>query len=265
MMKKLFFTSVMLGASALVAAGFSLSGSVISSNQKMMTSRYMGFVKKMVVSEGDIVKQGDLLYVIDSKEIDAARRQVELAISQARLALQMNQNQLSTVLRNLNRHKRLHAKRMVSDYELENLELMANNLQDMVTIAKKQVAQAEAKMQEVMNQYRYLNITAPNDGVIVAKRVNEGEMAMPGMPALILTDLSNLEIVAEVSESQLQQIELGKGVKVEIPSLKFATTGKVASIIPSSNPMTHKFKIKVRFQKDNRLIYPGMYAKLYID
>ncbi len=53
----------------------------------MITSRYMGIVKKMLVSEGDIVKKGQLLYVIDSKEIDAKKEQVELGISQAELAL----------------------------------------------------------------------------------------------------------------------------------------------------------------------------------
>jgi multidrug efflux pump subunit AcrA (membrane-fusion protein) len=60
-----------------------LSGSVISDNQKMITSRYMGYVRHMAVSEGDIVKKGQLLYEIDSKEIESAERQVDLAISQS--------------------------------------------------------------------------------------------------------------------------------------------------------------------------------------
>jgi len=246
------------------AVEIELSGSVISDNQKMMTSRYMGFVKNMAVSEGDIVKKGQLLYEIDSKEIEAAERQVDLAISQARLALQMNRNQYSNVLTNLARHKRLYKKKMVSKYELETLELGAKNLKDMVRIAEEQVKQAEAKKDEVLNQYNYLKITAPNDGVIVAKKLNEGEMAIPGMPAVILTDLSRLKIVAEISESQLKDIHLGKEVHVEIPSLSFSTTGKISSIIPNSNPMTHKFKIKIAFDHKGRSVYPGMYAKIVI-
>jgi len=246
------------------AVEIDLTGAVISNNQKMMTSRYMGYIKNMPVSEGDIVKKGQLLYEIDSKEIEAAERQVDLAISQARLALQMNRNQLNNVLKNLARHKRLYAKRMVSKYEVENLELMAKNLRDMVKIAEEQVKQAEAKKQEVLNQYNYLKIKAPNDGVIVAKRLNEGEMAIPGIPAVILTDLSKLEIVAEISESQLPYIKRGKEVEVEIPSIGLKTTGKIVSIIPSSNPMTHKFKIKVQFDNQGKSVYPGMYAKLHI-
>jgi multidrug resistance efflux pump len=134
----------------------------------------------------------------------------------------------------------------------------------MVTIAEEQVEQAEAKKEEVLNQYNYLKISAPNDGVIVAKRINEGEMAIPGMPAVILTDLSRLKIVAEISETQLKDIHLRKEVSIQIPSMGLSTTGEISSIIPNSNPMTHKFKIKIKFDPKDRSVYPGMYAKILI-
>ena len=263
-MKKSIIVLMLSLVSVVSAIEIELSGSVISDNQKMMTSRYMGYVKNMAVSEGDIVKKGQLLYEIDSKEIESAERQVELGISQARLALQMNKNQYNNVLTNLARHERLYRKRMVSKYEFETLQLAAKNLKDMVTIAEEQVKQAEAKKDEVLNQYHYLKIIAPNDGVIVAKKVNEGEMAIPGMPAVILTDLSKLKIVAEISETQLKDIHLGKEVNITIPSLAFVTKGKIVSIIPNSNPMTHKFKIKMEFDLKGHSVYPGMYTKILI-
>ena len=176
------------------AADLTLTGSVVSDNQKMMTSRYMGFVKKVYVVEGERVKKGQLLYTIDSKEIDSAKSQVELAISQAELALQMNRNQYNNILTNLARHERLFKKGMVSKYELENLQLAAENTKAMIEIAQKQVEQAKAKLKEVLNQYKYLDVRAPNDGVVVEKRIKAGEMAIPGMPAIILTDLSSLKI-----------------------------------------------------------------------
>jgi RND family efflux transporter MFP subunit len=252
-------------STSVYATEINLSGSVVSDNQKMITSRYMGYVKNMAVAEGDIVKKGDLLYEIDSKEIESAERQVDLAISQARLSLQMNKNQYNNVLTNLARHERLYKKKMVSKYEFEMLQLAAKNLEDMVKIAEEQVNQALAKKDEVLNQYNYLKILAPNDGVIVDKRLNEGEMAIPGMPAVVLTDLSKLTIVAELSETQLKYIQLGKKVDIEIPSIGFRTVGEISSIIPSSNPMTHKFKIKMKFDSnESSSVYPGMYAKIMI-
>jgi len=250
--------------STLFALDLEVSGYVTSDNQKMITSRYMGFIKNMKVAEGDMVKKGDLLYEIDSKEIDAMKRQVELAISQAQLALQMNKNQLNNVLVNLARNKRLYKKGMVSKFDLENLELAAKNMRDMVKIAQKQVEQAKAREQEILNQYKYLHIKAPNDGVVVKKMAKEGEIAIPGMPALVLTDLSSLKITIEISESDLKFVKIGKKVRVEIPSAGYKGVGVISAIIPASNPMTHKFKVKIKFNKGNRIIFPGMYAKVYI-
>ena len=256
--------SLLLVTNTLSAIDIDITGSVMSDNQKMITSRYMGIVKKMLVAEGDIVKKGQLLYQIDSKEIDSKREQVDLGISQAQLALQMNKNQYNNVLLNLGRYQRLFKKGMVSKYELENLQLGANNMEDMVSIAKKQVKQAKAMKKEVMNQYNYLKLRAPNNGVIIAKTLSVGEMAMPGMPGVILTDLSKLSIITEIAENDIKFMTLGKKVDIEIPSVEFKVKGTIYSIIPASNPMTHKFKMKIKFNTKGKSIYPGMYAKVHI-
>jgi len=100
-MRWMAFSFLLIGFLGANAAELLLSGSVISDNQKMITSRYMGFVKEVRVSEGDRVKKGALLYTIDSKEIDSAKSQVELGIQQAELAHQMYKNQYQNVLLNL--------------------------------------------------------------------------------------------------------------------------------------------------------------------
>ncbi len=170
----------------------------------------------------------------------------------------MYENQYSNVKINLDRHKRLLAKDMVSKYEVENLELAEKNLRDMIAISK-------ARLQEVNNQYQYLIIKAPNNGVVVAKNIKVGEMAMPGMPAIILSDLSNLKISVEIAESDMAKIYHGKKVNVNIPSLALKAIGTISAIIPNSNPMTHTFKIKVAFKTMNKSVYPGMYATVDIE
>jgi len=250
MIRKKLLLLVALSAS-LIAETLTLSGSVISDNQKMITSRFMGFVTNVNISEGDFVKKGQLLYTIDSREIDSAKTQAELS-------LQMYQNQLNNIQLNLIRYKRLYEQDMVAKYKVEELELANKNMQDMIDMAK-------ARLDEVKNQYRYLNIKAPNSGVVVAKNIKVGEMAMPGMPAVVLSDLSNLKISAEIAEGQMDMINHGKKVTVEIPSLGIKSIGSVSAIIPSSNPMTHTFKIKVSFKNTNKAIYPGMYATISID
>ena len=261
-MKKLLL--LLSTAATLSASQLTLSGSVISDNQKMITSRFMGFVQTFNVSVGDEVKKGDILYEIDSKEIDSAKEKVLLGVTQAELSLQMYLNQLNNVSLNLARNKRLLKKDMVSKFDVEALELAQQNLKNMVNIAKAQIEQAKSSLKEVENQYNYLKMRAPNDAVVVKTSLKAGEMAMPGMPAVILTDLSQLKIQTEVSEKNLIQIKRGQKVMIEVPSMKLKTAGKVTAIIPSSNPMTHSFLIKVSFKTHGKRIYPGMYAKVLV-
>lgn len=252
---------VFLGASAsLPAASLTLSGSVISENQKTISSRYMGFIQTVNVNEGDVVKKGDLLYSIDSKEVDTALAQSDLAISQAELSLKMYQNQYQNAALNLERYQRLLTKDMVSKYEVENLELSTTNLKAMVEIAQKQIAQTKQKRQEVQNQYQYLKIKAPNESVVVEKHIKAGEMALSGVPALVLADLSSLKITTEIAESYLNSVKIGDRARVEVPSIGCISEGRVEAIIPSSNPMAHTFKMKLSFSCKDTKAYPGMYA-----
>jgi len=240
----------MFFSTLLYAKTIELSATVISDNEKYITSRFMGFIKSVNVSEGDIIKKGTLLYAIDSTEIDSKKRQ-------AILGVQMYENQYLAMKRNFERYQRLYTKGLVSRFEVEQLELGTKNLKDMVQITKLQV-------QEVENQYRYLTIKAPNDGVIVKKNIKAGEMAIPGMPALVLSDLSSLQIKTEVSENDLKNIYLGQEASIQIPSMNIETKGKIVAIIPSSNPMTHSFTIKLSFEKVAN-IYPGMYSTVFIE
>jgi len=258
--------AIALCASSLMlnAAELTLSGSVISDNEKSITSRYMGYVKEVRVKEGDIVKKGDLLYSIDSKEIDTALAQTDLAIAQAELSYEMYQNQYLNAKLNQERYERLLAKDMVSKYDVENLELSTKNLKAMMDIAQKQIAQAKQKRQEVQNQYHYLKIQAPNDSVVTAKHIEAGEMALAGVPALVLSDITHLKITAEIAETYLKTIKIGDSVAVEIPSIGCQSEGKIEAIVPSSNPMTHSFKLKTTFTCKNAQAYPGMYATLKI-
>lgn len=257
-MKKISLLALALAASL---NAIETSGTIISENEKIMTSRYMGFVQKVFVSEGQRITAGQTLYTIDSKEMDANKQQVELMIEQAKLGVAMRENQYFDVKKNLERYKRLFDKGLVSKYEVEQLELGEKNLANMVEISKQQLKQAEAGRDSVNNQFKYLEIKAPNSGVVIKKMVKVGEMAIPGMPALIISDVSNLKIMTEVGETELSKMKVGQKVSIQIPSANVNTKATIESIIPSSNPMTHSFAVKLRFPNNGKC-YPGMYVKV---
>lgn len=233
------------------ANNIELSGTVISDNEKVITSRNMGFIKEVYVSEGSFVKKGELLYEIDSSSVDSSKQE-------ALLNLKIQENKLDNIQVNYNRYKRLYEQDLVPKYDVEQLELNLLNMKNMILIAK-------AKLKEVNFQYNYLKIKAPNDGLIIKKSIKAGEMSMPNAPALILSDLSSLKIKTDISENNLSKIKLKQEIKVYIPSISLETTGSIDAIIPSINTVTHSFILKISFDKKETVIYPGMYSKLIIE
>ncbi|MGM0519090.1 MAG: efflux RND transporter periplasmic adaptor subunit [Campylobacterota bacterium] len=227
-----------------------LSGSIISDNQKVITSRNMGFIENVYVSEGSFVKKGQLLYKIDSSSIDSNKKEILLN-------LKIQKNKLTNIQRNYNRYKRLYEKDLVPKYDVEQLNLQLLNVKNMISII-------EAKLKEINTQYNYLKIKAPNDGLIIKKSIKAGEMAMPGAPALILSDLSSLKIKTKISESNLNRVKLNQEVDVFISSVNLKTKGKIKAIIPSLQDMTHSFTLKVEFDTKDKKLYPGMYAEVFI-
>ena len=100
MIRKILISFALLLISSVSLNALELSGTVISDNEKIITSRYMGFIKKVYVSEGDFVKKGQLLYEIDSSNIDSNKKE-------AQFNLQIQQDNLNNIQTNYERYKRL--------------------------------------------------------------------------------------------------------------------------------------------------------------
>ncbi len=248
--------------SLLPASTLTIPGTVVSDSQKMIGSRYMGYIKKINYNIGDSVKQDDILFEIQSGEFDLMKSQADLGLEQAKVFVEMYQTHLA----NVEREKRaLKRRKKASRVDIETLDIAAENTKAMLKAAQQVVKQATIKIKQFTGLYNYLEVKAPNDGVIVQKRIKVGDMIMPGMLAMVLVDLNDLRIEANVAESNLKYIHKNRQLKVTIPSIDFKTTGVVEAIVPSANPMTHTMTIRVKFKKRDKEIFPGMYAKLHVE
>ena len=107
----------------------------------------------------------------------------------------------------------------------------------------------------------YTIIEAPISGQIVEKRINLGEMALPGQPIIKIEDNRNLRLEVTVKEQDLRYIQPGKPVTVQIdamPGREIKAT--VAQVVPASDVRTHSFIVKIDIPADKGLI-TGMYGK----
>jgi len=261
-MKKTLFSLTIL-ASLLYSGELSLTGTVISDNQKMIGARYMGYVKKINFDIGDYVKREDTLFELESAEFDILKNQAELALEQAEIMVDMYRTRMDTIKRKRNILDKLN-KEGKAPLNFDDLESAADNVQAGLAAAQALVKSAATKVKQIATISDYLEVKAPNDGIIVQKRIRVGDLIVPGMLTMVIVDLRHLEIDAYVAESDLLKVKPGEKVDIYIPSLDYKTVGRVKTVVPSANPMSHTFKLVVRFKKTNDMIFPGMYAKLKI-
>jgi RND family efflux transporter MFP subunit len=260
-MKKLLIVSFLLTV-LLNADKITLTGTVVSDGQKMIGSRYMGYIKKVFVKLGDKVKREDDLYEMESAEFDIMKSQADLMLEQSKIVVEFWKKKLENINRRKNRIKNRKSFPMM-DYD--DLEAQSENVDSMLTSAQIMVEQASIKAKQMATIFNYLKMKAPSDGVVVQKNIKVGDMVMPGMLTIMLVDTESLEIDVSVSESIISKVYVGKRLAVDIPSIKYKTIGVIKAVIPDANPMTHKIKMRITFDRGEYNIFPGMYAKVVLD
>ena len=209
------------------------TGALASKNTSMLSSKVMGRVDFLGVREGDQVSAGRLLMRIDSGEITAQAIQAQAAYNNAKVQF--------------DRIKSLYDSKASTQVEMDQATLGL------------ETAQAALKAAKAMESYTV--ITAPIAGQIVEKRINLGEMAMPGQPLLRIEDNRNLRLEVTVKEQDILQIRPGQEVKVQIDALPGRDlAGRVAQVVPASDVRTHSFIVKIDVPAETGLI-TGMYGR----
>jgi multidrug efflux pump subunit AcrA (membrane-fusion protein) len=261
-MKKIIIVALLLNGFS-QAGDITLTGTVVSDGQKMIGARFMGYIKKVFVKLGDKVKREDDLYEMESAEFDIMKTQADLMLEQSKIVVEYWREKL----RNVNT-KKLRLRNTYRDdnkiflTDMYDLDAQAANIESMLEAMQIMVKESNIRAKQIASTYNYIKMKAPSDGVVVQKNIKVGDMIMPGMLTVMIVDTENLEIDVSISESIISRVQTGMKVPVEIPSLDYTTVGIIHAIVPDANPMTHKIKMRIRFDRGTKNIFPGMYAKV---
>jgi len=239
------------------------SGSIYAKNQVMVATRLMGYIKKMNVEEGDVVKKGDILFEVDPSDIYSMINQARAGVMQAQNGVLMAKLAYADAKKDYERFKNLYAKGAVSKRDFEKMKLNRDLRASQIKLAEAMLAQAKAALQRALDQKKYAKVKAPIDGVVVRKLTKVAEMAIPGHPVLVLADLNSIQARAFVKESDVKVIHKDQDAKVYVNAVNKTVDAKVSNIIPSADPATHSYLVKFSLA-DKKGLLPGMYAKIYV-
>jgi RND family efflux transporter MFP subunit len=122
---------------------------------------------------------------------------------------------------------------------------------------------AKAGLNAAKAMESYTTITAPISGQIVEKRINLGEMALPGQPLIKIEDNRNLRLEVTMKEQDIRFAQPGRMVTVRIDALPGRELkARVAQVVSASDIRTHSFVVKVDIPENKGLI-TGMYGKAF--
>ncbi|MDD4659941.1 MAG: efflux RND transporter periplasmic adaptor subunit [Massilibacteroides sp.] len=229
-----------------------VSGLVTSKQTATISTRMMGHVQKIHVKPGDRVKAGQLLISINSNDILAKKQQVKAMLAEVQAAEK-------NAKRDYERFKALRDQNSVSPKEFENVELQYTSM-------KSKMKMAEEALNEVNVQLTYFDITAPFSGTVTRKLVDEGSMANPGMPLLVVEQAGDLIVQASVAETNIPFVKVGDKAVVEIKSADVMVNGKIVELSPSAYGTSGQYLMKVALENvANQSIRSGMFANLTLE
>lgn len=222
-----------------IALPIHASGILTSSAEQRLSFKIGGIIRKIYVDEGDVVRPGQLLAVLDKTEIDAQVAQAQQGLSKSE--------------RDLARVEGLYRDSSATKELLENATTGRDLAKETVRIA-------------TFNQ-QYAEIRATRAGKIIKKLVNEGEITGPGMPAFVLfeTGANDWVVQINVSDRDWARLQLGMSASITMDAYEGVVfAGKVSDLAPAADPASGLYAIDIRTQPQGKRFAPGLFAEVDI-
>lgn len=224
------------------------AATVKAKTASIVASRVMGTITSLRVKEGDRVQAGQVLAMIDDSDlvqrVRAAQKGVEAAGQQRSLTDVTYQ-----------RYKKLHDDRALTGQELDQVETQKK-------VADMEYERAQAMHQEARVYHGFTRVTAPVAGVVTTKTTDLGSMAVPGVPLFTIEDRSGYRIEANLDEKHAGKVKQGMEARVYIEALGRELRGVIAEVIPSVDPLTRTFPVKISVSGEG--LRSGAYGKVSI-
>ena len=213
-----------------------VQGTVESDNNVVLNAETNGIVRSITVSEGQFVGMGQLLVAQDSQVLMNSIAEVQKALELAEV-----------------RHKRQ-----------KNLwdQKIGTEFQYLET--KNNMERLQKQLATLRSQANMANTTAPFSGYVDEIFIKRGENAGPGSQLLRLVSLSQVNVVAEVSEFYLTKVKRGDLVNIHFPSLDLEMEAPIALIGQTINPDNRTFRIEIKLNNPDNSIKPDLLATVKI-
>lgn len=220
-------------------------GAVRAAQTTQVAAQLMGNIVALNVREGDRVQRGQVLAVIDDSQPRAAVERAQAAVMASEKDVLAAQSDATLADSTLKRYENLWQKNSISAQEFDEVKARAQAAEARLELARAGRQQAQAALSQANTQLGFTRVHAPFDGAITEKKVDLGTVAAPGMPLLTIEDTRRYQLEVTVDESETSAVKLGGTVPVALDAVPGRIQGKVAQVVPASDPGSHSFVVKL--------------------
>lgn len=269
-------------------------GALFPIDQAAVMPKLSSPVQKFYVNRGDHVKRGQLLAVLENRDLISAAAESKGAVDQAESNLKTTE--ASTVPDAIvkaqtdleaaregrdNARKVLESRRQLfnqgalagrqvdeSQVALtqaesafraaqEHLRALEAVRQDQIRGAAAQVQSAKAHLDSQEAQVAYSRITSPINGIVADRPLNAGEMANTGAPLLTVVDITKVVARVNVPQAEASTVKLGQTALLTQPDTKEEIEGKVTVVSPAADPNTTTVQVWIQVDNPGERLKPG--------
>ncbi|MCL2659350.1 MAG: efflux RND transporter periplasmic adaptor subunit [Acidobacteriaceae bacterium] len=236
------------------------TGTLRARQTAMLSAQVMGRVEQVLVREGDSVRAGQTLVVLDSATLKSTADQAEAAVKAAENQQIAAQTQADLAASTLARYKQLQSEKSVSPQEMDEVTRRAEAASAQVDALRAQVNAMKAQQSGARSMLGYARVTAPFAGVVTSRMVDPGALASPGVPLVQIDSAGPLQLQASVAESAIGSVRKGMKIAVSVDSVPDAAlSGTVSEIVPAADAASRSFLVKIDIPPSPNL-RAGMYA-----
>ena len=194
----------------------------------------MGMVKRMPVSEGQIVSKGQLIAEIDDTQARSMLNGAEAQMTQANDALK--------------RYKMLYDKGSLP--EVQWVEIQSK------------VAQAKAQLEIAQKNLADCRLIAPVSGIIGRKQIGVGETVLPSQAVVNILDISSVKVKVAIPEAEISHINAQTPSSIRVDAINQRFQGGRIEKGVQADALTHTYDIRIHVANNDHKLLPGMVASV---
>lgn len=258
-----------------------IGGTVLPYQEVTLAAQLPGRVTKILGREGDIFAKDQVLLQLDDTNLLAQRNEAMAALNSAQAAANNARIQYSREYYDPQSERaagmpgmavpgmfdQVFGKSMASAMDMDNPNVQRradlSSQGSRLTQAQSSVAQAEAKISQIDSMIRDSRSIAPFAGTISKKLVEIGDTVQPGQPMLVFSDLSQLQVKANVPIRLGHKLKAGQSMMAKLDIGDQLVPVKVAQVFPVADHKRHTITVKFDLPAGVSAT-PGMYADVLL-